>query len=145
MGAFGAILAFLGIPRARLVQAVTSVTLVNNTVKTNDVTVPANRRWKLLHIRMVNCDDVARTMTIKIWKEAAKTNLLRTIINLSANAGVAHEYPSSKTGISSSTPLYAPIILDEGNTIELKWAAGGASTGATDADAQVVEYLECVV
>lgn len=126
--------------------AVTSVTLVNNTAKTIDTVVPASEKWQLLNIKVVNCDDVARNVTVIHYKEAAKTNLVKVFGYIAAlGAAGVFNMPSSTTAISDKLTFWtAPQILHAGETISVIWAAGGASTGATDADGLVIEYLRLV-
>jgi len=131
----------------RLKQEVTSVTLVNNVTKTIDTVVPQGERWFLLNVKATNPDDVVRDLTIALYKEAAKTNKLRLLLlqaALAANAAKEAEWPSKLVSTNDSSCLgsYAPIVLDAGNTISVIWTTGGASTGATDADGLVVEYLK---
>jgi len=128
----------------KLVQAVTSIVLVNATAKTQDTTVGTGKRWLLLGIKAVNGDDVTRNITMSIYKEAAKTNLLRNLYYeaaIGANGGVA-QWPNCQIQITNYLHNWAPILLEAGNTISVVWASGGASTGSTDADGLVVEYLE---
>lgn len=133
-------------PGGKLKQEVTSVVLVNNTLKVIDTTVPAGKQWKLIGVKALNIDDVDRTVTINVYKEAGKTNLLRELNKgaLGANAGEHLHWPSEgvSTGEADHTSQWADIPLVPGNTINVQWAAGGASTGATDADGLVIEYLE---
>lgn len=131
----------------RHIQEPTSVVLVNNTAKTILVTVPVGQRWKLLGVRITNIDDVTRDVTVIIYKEAAKTTILRCLMLEAALAASAAEdllWPSER--IDTDDHIEASnaheIILSAGNTIEVVWATGGASTGATDADGLVVDRLE---
>ncbi|MFH1327294.1 MAG: hypothetical protein ABIH76_00340 [Candidatus Bathyarchaeota archaeon] len=132
------------VPMERLKQEVTSVTLVNNTAKTEDVTVPQGERWLLLGAKLANPDDVARVVGIDIYKEAAKTNLLRQLFQFSANASTSRQWPSWPSGSTSGscTFQFALVILDAGNTLKCFWEAGGASAGGVDADGLVIEYLK---
>lgn len=126
----------------KLNQQVTSVTLVNNTAKTIDTTVPAGKRWLLLGIKMNNSDSVARDVSMRIYKQAAKTNLVHELGIFSAvAAGATRVWPNVVTGVHFSQAWF-PIILEAGNTIQTQWATGGASAGGTDADGLVVEELE---
>jgi len=125
----------------RLVQPVTSVTLANNTALVVDKTVPAGKRWILLGAKMTNPDSVQRNCFMIIYKEAAKTNLLRWLTTATVAATSWMQYPNSNTGTSY---LNHPtlIVLDAGNTITFDWNAGGASAGGVDADGLILEYLE---
>ena len=132
------------VPMERLKQDVTSITLVNNTAKTEDVTVPQGERWSLLSVKMANADDVDRVVQCDVYKEVAKTNLIKRLLYETCTANDKHrQWPCHTTATSGNTMGdYAPVILDAGNTLEFTWAAGGASAGAVDADGLVVEYLK---
>lgn len=133
----------LGVPLARLVQLVTEVVLANNTAKNIDTTVPAGKRWRLLNIKVANPDDVARNINILKYLEAAKTHLISTYVHIE-EIGVAASLnvPSKNHTDERERELITPDIYDAGNTINVIWAAGGASAGGTDADGLVIEYLE---
>jgi len=130
----------------RIVDNLTSVVLVNNTAKTIDITVPANRRWVLYFIKAVNNDDVNRNITVSLYKEAAKTNLLANLgykAAVLANGG-SITIPSHVPAAIESLNINAafPLPLDHGHTISVTWATGGASTGSTDADGLAVYVKE---
>jgi len=133
------------VPMERLKQEVTSITLVNNTKKTEDVTVPQGERWLLLNVKMANNDDVTRDIRCTIYKEAAKTNMIRHLMFYAAVPTNAYrQWPSWPSGGTSGSATFqnALVILDSGNTLDCIWEAGGASAGAVDADGLVVEYLK---
>jgi len=135
----------LGVPLARLRQIVTSVTLVNNTAKTIDTTVPTGKKWRLLNIKATNPDDADRNIQAKIWKEAAKTNYLAFLGLAGVSASLAETFHVPNHFMDATNMKYLnrkDFFLDEGNTIEVVWATGGASTGATDADGLIIEVLE---
>lgn len=136
------IIGVLGVPLARLVQLVTSITLVNNTAKTQDITCPAGKRWVLLSFQVTNRDDVSRDITAYKYKEAAKTNLIKNyILGQTVTTLTSVMYPSK--ALSDYKEMEHTLdIYDEGNTLSVYWAAGGASTGIVDADGLVLEYLE---
>jgi len=118
---------------------------VNNTAKTQDITVPQGERWVLLGVKMANGDDVTRDVSCMVYKEAAKTNLLKSLFYYAAvGAGSIRLWPSWPSGGTSGAFIYQThlIVLDPGNTLSCIWATGGASTGAVDADGLVVEYLK---
>ena len=133
----------------KLVQDVTSVTLVNNTAKTEDVTVPANKKWLLLWLKVENPDDVNRLVTVNIWNESGKTTrILARLLYATVSNGQRAHWPLNLSGTNDDTMFnhaWSPVVLDAGDTIEVIWGAGGASTGATDADALVICYIEVPV
>jgi len=122
-------------------QDVSSITLVNNTLLNDDVTVPAGRRWLILGIRAVNDDDVDRVITIWKYLEAAATNPICVLMQGTATAGGGSVvFPNSQD--SASYPSHLPHLCKEGNMIRVQWAAGGASAGSVDANGLIMEYLE---
>lgn len=132
-------------PAGQIHQEVTSLTLVNNTSKTVDVAVPAGKVWMLLGVKITNPDDVNRDCSISLYKEAAKTNLLRILAADTLAAGATLTYPNSVTGEKSEQNLYSPHPLAAGNILSLLWTTGGASTGGTDADGIMLEYQEVAI
>ena len=130
-------------PAGQMHKEVTSVTLVNNTTKKIDNTVPAGKMWILRSIKAINCDDVTRTINARVFKEAAKTNLLTWLETDDIGAANIFHVPSGvTTSRLTTTGRDLPKPLEAGNTIEIEWVTGGASTGATDADGLVIEYEE---
>jgi len=127
-------------PAGKLIQEVTSITLVNNTQKTVDTTVPANKIWILKNIIAFNPDDVARTVSFKKYKEAAKTNLIKKYNGRAITTGSIIWPAPANDDVTKA--VSEDEILVEGNTIEVDWLSGGASAGGTDADGLVIEYLE---
>ena len=129
-------------PAGQIVNEITSLTLVNATVKTLDHVVPAGQRHVILSVKAVNCDDVARVINMFVYNEAAATNLITTLSSASSNAGVASLYPTnaSAAAVHNRPPMPA-TILKAGTILRVLWASGGASTGATDADGLVISYL----
>jgi len=132
-------------PGGKLKQEVTSITLANNTAKVVDVIVPPGKRWLLLGIKAVNDDNVTRVIDIFLYKEDSKTNKLRHLAGESVSQYDVLQYPNCKTGYSNRLDLPSLIVLDPDNTINVTWAAGGASSGSTDADGLVIEYLEITI
>jgi len=138
------LIALHGVPLGRLIQEVTSVTLVNNTALTIDKTVPSGKRRILLSFRMRNPDDVQRTISAIKYVEAAKTNWIKsyylaTALGATASIQWPGGTPSATAQLEASKPWE---LLDPGNTIAFTWASGGASTGAVGATDLVIEYLE---
>ena len=131
-------------PGGKHKQEVTSLTLANNTAKTNDIVVPTGKIWILLGIKITNPDDVGRNIVIRLYKEAAKTNLLRTFQTATAmSASGEYQWPSGTISVISHCRPNIPCeLLSAGNTLSIIWDTGGASAGGTDADGQVLDYLE---
>jgi len=129
-------------PAGYITESVTSVTLANNTAKTQDVTVPDDTVWAVQSMQMGNPDNVARACYIKIYKTSSKTiKLLDLVSHGAVAAGSALIYPNLDTGsYNKACNLGYPLVLKAGYTIEFTWAAGGASAGGTDADGQVIMY-----
>lgn len=125
-------------PSGYVETSVNSVTVANNTAKTEKYTVPDDTIWVIEFIRAVNPDDVARDIYIRIWKESALTNKIANIAYGAAGAGGDIVFPSvgSIGAAYSENPM--AMTLGAGETIEIYWAAGGASTGGTLANAVVI-------
>lgn len=130
-------------PGGQFKQEVTSVVLVNDTAKTIDLLVPAGKYWIILDIKAINGDDVARNILISKYLEAAATNLIGVLYDAARNAGAHAYFPNMDNANYPRHVASSPAELAiGGNIIRITWAAGGASTGATDADGLVIEYLE---
>lgn len=122
---------------------VTSVTVVNNTLKSVLKTVPVGKRWMLLSIKVVNPDDVNRSITVRHWLEVAATNLIKILVyNAAIGTGAALQYPINIEGTYIYKFIPSLEILDAGETLGAVWGAGGASAGGTTADGLVIEYME---
>jgi hypothetical protein len=134
----------LTFPGGNFQQAVTSITLVNNTAKTEDVTVPAGKRWVLQSIKVTNPDNVTRTIQGVLYKEAGKTNHIAQILKVT-NLAASGRHQAPHDSPAQALDTFHDVrgrILAAGNTISIIWATGGASAGGTDADGLVIEYLE---
>ncbi len=131
---------FLG---GKKVVKIASVTLANDTLLSHLVTVPKGKRWLLLGLHQVNPDNVDRACSVYLWNEAAKTSLITLLLGNTVLTTAKQAWPNVfyNSGINQASGWH-PRILEAGYTLEFEWSAGGASTGATDADGQVVEYLE---
>lgn len=132
-------------PGGKLKQEVTEVILVNNVTKTIDVLVPAGKIWILLGVKLLNPDDVDRTVNIYKYKEAAKTNLIATLFTaaITAVTELGHwPFVGAAGNTMRSFPTNPAEMLASGNVLSIVWTTGGASAGGTDADGLVVEYLE---
>lgn len=117
-----------------------SITLVNNTQKTQDFSVATDCIYELIAIKATNPDDVARVVTIELFKEVAKTNHIATLGSGSVNAGSRLSWPGNSVSAAQNWLQPRPCLLGPNWTIRVTWAAGGASAGGTDADGLVVWY-----
>lgn len=128
-------------PSGQVLADVTALTLVNNTSKTVDVLVPTDCLWVLEQIKITNPDNVNRAVTVRLYKEAAKTNLIAGLgaVTLATTVTLLlpNNTPAADTTVDSNI---RGRVLGGGFTIELGWATGGASAGGTDADGIVVMY-----
>jgi len=118
----------------------TSVTLVNNTAKTTDISVPTDGVWELQIIKVTNPDDVARVVTVSLYTTPAKTVLVATLVSGSVNAGSRLMFPHGVVSASQLNMPNRPFLLGATWTIEVVHATGGASTGGTDAAGIVCAY-----
>lgn len=133
-----------------IVVGIVSVTVVNNTTYTRDITVPAGQRWRLLWSTLRNPDDVTRNAQINLFLEAAKTNHIAFLAYynaLDAASIQALHVPANKFSTEASDIVYRflgltayPIELEAGWTLEYQLEAGGASAGGTDADGIIYVY-----
>lgn len=125
-------------------QSQNTVTLANNTALTINFTCPANKKWLLLGVTIHNPDDVNRDVTLRKFKEAGKTNLIAPLQSKTIAATQEYVWPNqANVGDRSRQISTSPAeLLIAGNTLEVVWAAGGASAGGTDTDGLVFEYLE---
>lgn len=119
---------------------VRSITVGNNNVVEEDVTVPAAERWKILCVKMQNPDNVARVCYVRHYTTAALAVHIRPLIWISVPTGDLATFPNNVTG-HSDLPAWCDVILDEGETLQCVWSPGGASAGGTAAAGLVVEYL----
>lgn len=134
-------------PGGKLKQEPTSITLVNNTQLATLITVPTGKLWILRSIKVANPDDVNRVIIVNKWKEVAKTTLITILTTgYTANAvgaSLVHWPSTTMDDATMADKPSHPEILVAGNTIEVIYAAGGASAGGgPDADGIVIEYLE---
>jgi len=132
-------------PAGQIHKEVTSITLVNNTAKTVDHTVPAGKVWKLHGIKATNPDDVNRGIDFVVYKEAAKTNEIELLTSQTVLTVTRLQWPNHDDQAQLKSNVPHEVIMEAGNTLSIVWATGGVSTGATDADGLVVQYQEVAV
>lgn len=107
-----------------------NVTLVNNTAKTETVTVPTGRRWYLFGGKIYNGDDVNRSCTIFITDASDK--VLMTLLKFTVAATDEGFYPNNDDLAANQVSDGAyPIPLLAGWKLKFTFAAGGASAGGT--------------
>lgn len=130
-------------PGGKLKQPVTSLTLVNNTEKVEDIAVPTGKIWVLLSVKARNPDDVTRDISVRTYKEAAKTNQISILTTQTVVPASVVQWPNTDpSSLYRQIPSVPAELLAAGNVLEITWAAGGASAGGTDADGLVIAYLE---
>lgn len=128
-------------PGGKVVRNIKSITLVNNTAKTEDITVPAGKRWVILSGKICNPDNVARAVSVTHYDSSL--NILERIVNarsLAANGEIA--FPSEGLSALSENNMETPIIAVATDVIRFYYATGGASAGGTDAQAVHLSVLE---
>lgn len=132
------------VPGGELVTVLTSVTLVNNTAKNTDETVPAGERWLLLGARLANPDDVVRNVAIYIYD--VDDNLVHKLLshsNLGASSAAYVQWPNLVPNVYDQHQSWWPVVLDPGDYIRYRHEAGGASAGGgPDADAGIARVLK---
>lgn len=115
-------------------------TLVNNTALTRTITVPTNARWELYGGVVFQADDVARVVTITADDGTNGQDLFR-FHGASVAATTNTSWPSTAADIDIQGNM--PVLLTEGDRIEIVFAAGGASAGGTArSSANVEEWIE---
>lgn len=116
----------------KLYQERASVTLVNNTTKTLDLTVPAGKRWLVYMVSMTNGDDVDRTANVFVVDGSGNTLHVLGYATISAGGGSMKELLGGiETGTNTTYFRKIPILIKAGNKLRLKWNAGGTSSGGT--------------
>lgn len=101
----------------------TAVTLVNNTVLTEDVVVPEKLIWRIQSVGMHNGDNVARNCTCQVMLSDG-VGLLSYLLGSSVTAGSWLFSPYS------SYPL-RDFLMDSFMILRFIFSAGGASAGGT--------------
>jgi len=133
----------------RKVNNITSLTVLNNTTLTIDVSPPAGRRWMVLSMKVVNPDNVARNVSVVHYAEAAKTNVIKYLSNTATAAGNPFQVWPSAWNLAACPAFlsgFGPMLIVENpEVLEVSLVAGGASAGGVDADGLVIEVLELQV
>lgn len=123
-----------------IVSNLTSVTLVNNTLKQVDITVPAGKRWYLFGGSITNPDDVGRNCTIFVTDGTAI--LYRILKDQAIGATASAYFPNTEATVSQIGSGAYPLPLLAGYMISFYWAAGGASAGGVSASGAVAMVVE---
>lgn len=106
-----------------------NVTLANNTLKDEDVTVPAGLEWTVLRGQIYNGDDVARDCSV-ICYDSADVEMRTLDIEAALAATTRRQFPrNNQTTIED--PYRNPLVLEAGDYVRFKFKAGGASAGGT--------------
>jgi len=107
----------------------TSVTLVNNTLKNQDITVPASQTWTVLRGRVHNGDDVARNCNV-ICYDSVNVEMQTLDADVALGAGAVRTFPrANQSGAEEN--WHQPVVLEAGDYVRFQFKAGGASTGGT--------------
>jgi len=115
-----------------LYQSRGSVTLVNNTAKVLELTVPKGKIWRLYGVTMHNGDDVSRNMSCSIIDENGNLLFYIGSTSTAAPAGAYRNllrYVDTSSASDVGSPF--PLPVKGGNKVKLAWAAGGTSSGGT--------------
>ena len=112
-----------------------TVTLVNNAALNENIypeehgIIGRSKRvkWFLIAGRVENGDDVARGVSVRIYKRTNMQNLFQ-LLGVSVNAGQSYIFPYSGSDADNTTDAI-PLLVDSENFIRITWAAGGASAG----------------
>lgn len=121
------------------------VTLVNNTQLIVDVTIPVNRRYLLKSVKIVNPDDVVRTVNIDKYETAGAVRLIKAVNSFAAvPQNNVRQVPCF---VAAGSELYDPSLehgtelLTAGHTLRITWFAGGASAGGAIDNGLVINWL----
>jgi len=117
-----------------------AVVLVNNTVKTTDVTVPGNKRWFYYGGYMTNGDDVARDCQCAIYDGTDLLYYIRVFAALGAGAVAA--FPNTSASAYNIRFPSDGLALEPGWIIRFTWNAGGASTGGNSTISAMVREVD---
>lgn len=106
------------------------VTLVNNTAKTEIVTVPTGVRWYVFCGKVYNGDDVQRTCRVTVTD--ASDEVLMKCLDFAVGATDEAFFPNmDDVGANQLGGAGYPFPLAAGWKIKFSFAAGGASAGGT--------------
>lgn len=106
-----------------------NVTLVNNTLKNDDVTVPAGLEWTVLRGQIYNGDDVARNCNV-ICYDSANVEMATLHADAALGATTRIQFPR-RNQVGAEDPMESPVVLEAGDYVRFQFKAGGASTGGT--------------
>lgn len=107
----------------------TDVTLVNNTLKNQDVTVPAGEEWTVLGGQIYNGDDVARNCNV-ICYDSANVEMSTLHADAALAATTRIQFPRANQA-GAVNPLRTPCVLEAADYVRFQFKAGGISTGGT--------------
>ncbi len=94
-------------------------TSVSNGAVQKLYTVPDHHVWQICSFR-VTCSAAAKVLTVRVYKEAAKTNLIEEWLNVAAALGT--NYSSRGLNIANNYG-WTDIDLPPGATIAFNWAS----------------------
>lgn len=112
----------------RIVDNVNTTALVNNTLKTVVVEVPAGKRWVVMGGMIENIDNVTRICQVIISNNADA--IIFQIFYHSLATTIRGYFPMRHADLfRTANPQI--LILAAGQKIKFTWQAGGASAGGT--------------
>lgn len=117
-----------------------AVALVNNTAKTETVTVTSNQRWMIYAGHIMNGDDVGRDC--RVYIDNGTNELYRLLLDNCGASGGYSFFPNSEAlgANSCGNPRY-PIPVIAGWRIVFYYAAGGASAGGSGSRAVIARVV----
>jgi len=107
----------------------TSVTLVNNTLKNEDITVPAGQAWTVLRGRIHNGDDVARNCNV-ICYDSDDVEMQTLDADAALGATAVRTFPRANQA-GAEENWHQPVVMEAGDYARFQFKAGGASAGGT--------------
>ena len=106
-----------------------NVTLVNNVLKNDDVTVAAGLEWTVLRGQIYNGDNVNRDCSVVCYDSAGVE--MRVLDIEAALVTVTRRQFPRNNQTTVEDPYRNPLVLEAGDYVRFQFKAGGASAGGT--------------
>jgi len=129
--------------KGRFTRNRTTITLVNNTDLTTDMTVPSNKMWKIYGGKAENPDNVTRTVVVFLYdKIGTQVGYMQS---KAVTAGAFIIFPCAGIDAARDDGMISahsyPLIAEAGDKVRFIHYAGGVSAGGVGTIfLSVVEY-----
>lgn len=127
-------------PMGYIAHQVESVALVNNTEKTIEYTCPDDTVIEIISIYATNPDDVARDVGMTLFTDSGLGTVAAQLMYASGVPASSWVTFPNNDDQSFTYRNHKVLLIRSGETIQIRWKAGGASSGGTDADGLVIRY-----